>query len=178
MSLEKWLEGEDKKAERKKRQELFQKLPDEEKTELKKKGIQKLVKKETESSTEAEETSDILSDIIDFKNWLDSRTYLKGDLDKAEVWIGNLYKKFNPPNLSESIEEDLENKIKLKNKFREIPLEFLDEKTRIALNKRLRGMKRTGSDNYYLRKLQTEIKKKLKEAEYYHSLKKILNTFK
>jgi len=60
--------------------------------------------------------------------------------------------------------------------FRTIPPTFLDEKTRIAINKKLNGTKRTSSDNYYLRKLQSLIREKLNEAEYYELLKSILDS--
>ena len=58
--------------------------------------------------------------------------------------------------------------------FRKIPANFLDEKTRIAINKKLHGQKRTNSDNYYLRKLKAEIKEKLYEASYFEILKAII----
>jgi hypothetical protein len=62
------------------------------------------------------------------------------------------------------------------NSYKSIPVKFLDEKTRIALNKKLRGMKRTNSDNYYLRKLKIIVKEKLKDAEYYNILRDILES--
>ena len=65
-------------------------------------------------------------------------------------------------------------KSELCNQFKKIPHNFLDEKTRVAINKKMRGTKRTNSDNYYLRKLKTMVQEKLKEASYYEILKKIL----
>ena len=60
--------------------------------------------------------------------------------------------------------------------FRTIPPTFLDEKTRIAINKKLNGTKRTSSDNYYLRKLKSLVREKLDEASYYELLKTILDS--
>ncbi len=59
-------------------------------------------------------------------------------------------------------------------KYKEIPPQFLDEKIRIALNKLIHGIKRTNSDNYYIRKLKKILKEKLKEAEYYDILNKLI----
>jgi hypothetical protein len=64
----------------------------------------------------------------------------------------------------------------LVNSYKTIPVKFLDEKTRIALNKKLKGITRTNSDNYYLRKLKNIIKEKLKDAEYYNILRDILES--
>jgi len=44
------------------------------------------------------------------------------------------------------------------------------------LNKKLKGIKRTNSDNYYLRKLKIIIKEKLKDAEYYNIIRDILES--
>ncbi|GAH14295.1 unnamed protein product, partial [marine sediment metagenome] len=43
-----------------------------------------------------------------------------------------------------------------------------------AKNKKLKGMNKTNSDNYYLRKLKSIVREKLKEAEYYAILRDIL----
>ena len=67
-----------------------------------------------------------------------------------------------------------DNRMQLIQQFRKIPANFLDEKTRIAINKKLHGQKRTNSDNYYLRKLKAEIKEKLYEASYFEILKAII----
>jgi hypothetical protein len=40
----------------------------------------------------------------------------------------------------------------------------------------LRGVKRSNSDNYYLRKLKKHIGEKLNEAKYYEILKEILES--
>jgi len=74
-------------------------------------------------------------------------------------------------NIKESIKD---NRGQLIQQFRKIPFNFLDEKTRIAVNKKLHGQKRTNSDNYFLRKLKAEIKEKLHEASYFEILKAII----
>ena len=61
--------------------------------------------------------------------------------------------------------------------YKSIPPKFIDENTRIALNKKIRNMKRTNSDNYYLRKLKKIIQEKINEAKYYKCLEKILELF-
>jgi hypothetical protein len=58
--------------------------------------------------------------------------------------------------------------------YKKIPPNFLDEKIRIALNKKLYGGKKTSTDYYFLKKLKDNVDVKLKEAEYYEILKKIL----
>ncbi len=68
----------------------------------------------------------------------------------------------------------LNEKKKLIEKYKEIPPKFLDEKIRVAINKLIHGAKRTNSDNYYIRKLKSTLKEKLKEAEYYDILDKLI----
>ena len=59
--------------------------------------------------------------------------------------------------------------------FRKIPVDFLDEQTRLAVIKKLRNTKRTNSDNYFLRKLKLVVEIKIIEAKYYRILKRILD---
>ena len=99
---------------------------------------------------------------------------MKGDLDKIEAWINNLYLKLGSEANEISNEEKKSIKSQLKEEFKQIPVNFLDEKTRIALNKKLNGTKKTSSDAYYLRKLKSLIQEKLKEAKYYETLRKIV----
>ena len=111
-----------------------------------------------------------------FQKWLSKRTYIKGDLDNIETWIKNLYGKIQLETLQEEkTEKKLEGK-SLIEQFKRIPPKFLDEKTRIAINKKLHGRKKTSSDSYYLRKLKTIILEKLKEATYYEMLRNILES--
>jgi hypothetical protein len=177
MSIDKWLSKKDSKEEEKRREKAFKSLSEGEVKELKKKKIRNIVEKEDQKSAESLESDKFMQEILEFKGWLNQRTYLKGDIDKIETWISNLYS---------TIRYEAENKAKLissndkKNiieNYKKIPPKFLEEKTRIALNKRIYGTQRTNSDNYYLRKLKKEIQDKLIEARYYEILDKLLKIF-
>ncbi|MFX1498611.1 MAG: hypothetical protein ACFFBH_13890 [Promethearchaeota archaeon] len=170
MSIKKWLEDEKIGEAKKRREEKYNKLSKTDQNQLKKKKVQDLVKRDDKDKNNSPK-SDFLNDIIKFNDWLNQRNYIKGDIDKIEIWIRNLYSK-----LALDIESTLqgtEDK-KLKEQYKQIPPTFLDEKTRIAISKKLRNVSRTSSDSYYLRKLNQIIKEKLKEAEYYEILRKIL----
>ncbi len=173
MSIDKWLSEKDLKEEKIKRERAFKRLTKEEVQELKKKKIRDIAKKEEQKNNQDSEDEKFLHKIIEFREWLNQRTYLKGDIEKIETWIKNLYLtiKFEIKQKPNSI--DYEVKKKLIEKYKEIPPKFLDEKTRIALNKRIHGTTRTSSDNYYLRKLKNNISEKLKEAKYYEILDKL-----
>lgn len=173
MSIDKWLDDEDSKEERIRRDQAFKRLSKEEVQDLKKKKIRDMVQKDIEKSTEISERDKFLQEIIEFKDWLSQRTYLKGDFDKIETWIKILYSSINLESERKkkiAIHDDKKNLI---NKYKEIPPNFLDEKTRIAINKLIHGAKRTNSDNYYIRKLKNHLKEKLKEAEYFSILDKL-----
>ncbi|TXT58737.1 MAG: hypothetical protein BAJALOKI2v1_310025 [Promethearchaeota archaeon] len=58
--------------------------------------------------------------------------------------------------------------------FQRIPPKFLEEKVRIAINKKIRGAELNNSDQYYLRKIEKECEKKVKELKYYKLLRSIL----
>jgi len=165
MSIKKWLEDEKIGEERKRREEKYSKLSKTEQTELKKKKIQQIVQKEKK---DANSKSEFLNEVLKFNDWLNQRNYIKGDIDKIETWIRNLYKRLT------SDTDNVQNDKGLKKAYNQIPANFIDEKTRIALNKKLRKVSRTSSDNYYLRKLNNTIKERLKEAEYYEILRKLL----
>ena len=172
MALNKWLSDPEIEERRKKKKEMYNALPDQQIQELKKESIRKIVKEEKEEVPTEDFSDNILNDVIEFKNWVDSRTYLKGDLEKIETWIKFLYKKMvsinkvlNKDNYDRDLVED----------FRKIPVEFLDEQTRFAVIKKLRNTKRTNSDNYFLRKLKMVVEIKLIEAKYYKILKSILD---
>jgi len=171
MSIDKWLNEKYSKEERIKREKAFKKLTRDEVQRLKKKKIRDMVKKEASENSEIDK---LLNQIIEFKNWLNQRTYLKGDLEKIEIWIKNLNSIVSLS--SERIEKLSSNneKKKIIEKYKEIPPKFLDEKVRIAINKLIHGTKRTNSDNYYIRKLKSLLKEKLKEAEYYDILDKLI----
>jgi len=172
MALNKWLSDPEIEERRKKKEEMYNALPDQQIQELKKESIRKIVQEEKEEVPTEDFSDNILNDVIEFKNWVDSRTYLKGDTEKIETWIKILYKKMvsinkvlNKDNYDQDLVED----------FRKIPVDFLDEQTRLAVIKKLRNTKRTNSDNYFLRKLKMIVEIKLIEAKYYKILKSILD---
>jgi len=172
MALNKWLSDPEIEEMRKKKEEMYNALPDQQIQELKKESIRKIVQEDKEEVPTEDFSDNILNDVIEFKNWVDSRTYLKGDTEKIETWIKILYKKMvsinkvlNKDNYDQDLVED----------FRKIPVDFLDEQTRLAVIKKLRNTKRTNSDNYFLRKLKIIVETKLIEAKYYKILKSILD---
>ena len=173
MSIDKWFTKDKSKEERERSEKIFKTLSEVEVQNLKKKSVRDLMQKKSKIKEVNGKPDDFLSYIIEFKDWLNQRTYLKGDIDKIEIWIKNLNKKLDYENTQGLMAKN--NVItQLGNQLKKIPHNFLDEKTRIAINKKMRGTKRTNSDNYYLRKLKTMVQEKLKEASYYEILKKIL----
>ena len=176
MSLHKWFDDEETKERRKKRDELYNSLPNEKVQDLKKKSIRKVMKdtpaKKDPIDLSNKKSSDFIQDVIEFKEWLDSRTYLKGDSNRIETWIRILYNKIESASKELNAEDERERLIE---EFRRIPPDLLEEKTRIALNKKLRGAKRESSDYYYLRKLKLDVDNILIQAKYYETLKKILD---
>jgi hypothetical protein len=171
LSIDKWLSDKDSEEEKMKREEIFKNLSLEKKLELKKKKINEIVNKKAKEQFKNEKKYDFLKDILLFKDWLNNRTYLKGDINKIETWIENIYTKIKRVQIFEANQNK---KNELIDSYKKIPPDFLDEKTRIALNKKLKGIKRTSSDNYYLRKLRNNIQDKLQQAKYYEILDKLL----
>jgi len=173
MSIDKWLNETDSKEERIKREKVFKQLTKEEVQELKKKKIRNIVKKNEQKMSTQSERENLLQKVLEFKDWLHQRTYLKGDIDKIEMWIKILYSivAYESEQKKKSI---LHNEKKsLIKKYKEFPPVFLDEKTRVAINKLINGTMRTSSDNYYLRKIKKNLKEKLEEAQYYKILDKL-----
>jgi len=176
MSMDKWLDDDETKENKKKRDEIYSSLSNEEKNNLSKQKIRELIKKDEISNSFDESRKDFLTKVLEFKDWLDNRSYIKGDIERIQTWVENLYSmidasiNFQNKTMLNNGEETLINS------YKSIPVQFLDEKTRIALNKKLKGMKRTNSDIYYLRKLKNIIKEKLKDAEYYNILRDILES--
>jgi len=173
--MDKWLDDKDTAEEKKLREDTYAKLSKEERKDLKVQKIRKIVQKNENASNKNDKRTEFLNSVIEFKDWLINRSYLKGDLERIETWVANLY-----IILTASLEQQKEasgefGKKNLINNYRSIPVKFLDEKTSIALNKKLRGIKKTNSDNYYLRKLKNLVKEKIKEAEYYEILREILD---
>ncbi|MEE9378426.1 MAG: hypothetical protein V3V33_10365 [Candidatus Lokiarchaeia archaeon] len=177
MSIDKWLNEKDSKEERIRREKAFKSLSTQEVKDLKKKKIRDMVQKDDQKINEVSEREKFIDNIIEFKNWLNQRTYLKGDLANIETWIKNLYSIVKYDHELEVKSTNYSEKRKFIEKYKEIPPQFLDEKTRVALNKLIHGTTRTNSDNYYLRKLKNILKEKLKEAEYYEILDRIFRIF-
>ena len=173
MSIYRWFDNEETKEGRKKKEELYDSLAKEEKQELKKKSIKKVINNNgvEPEGDKKNESNGFIQDIIAFKDWLDARTYLKGDLDRIETWIKVLYKKIETYSKDINKENERETLIE---EFRKLPPEFLEEKSRIAINKKLRGVKTNSSDNYYLRKLKLEVDSKLADAQYYKVIKRVI----
>ncbi len=172
MSIDKWISDKDSKEEELRREKLFKTLPQEKVQELKKRKIRDLTEKEKLKADLNTKKEDFLSNILEFKDWLNQRNYLKGDLDKIETWVINLYKTVEFE--QESRLSLISDRKQLIDKYKRIPPKFLDEKTRVAINKKLYNSKKTSSDYYILRKLKETVNEKLKEAEYYHILRIIL----
>jgi len=175
MSIDRWLSEKDSKEEKIKREQAYNKLSEEEVQDLKKKKVRDIVQKKTSENILSPKKNDFLDEIIKFNNWLNQRTYLKGDMDKIEMWIKNLYFKMSSEAAHESSQIDNNEKRKIINEYKKIPPQLLDEKIRIALNKKIHGRKKTSSDSYYLRKLKAIVQNKLLEAKYYEILNKIIN---
>jgi hypothetical protein len=173
MSIDKWLSDDSSKEEKIKREEAFKQLSKGEVQDLKKKKIRDIIEKEKQKLAKTSENDKFLQSILELKEWLNTRTYIKGDIEKIETRISNLYLIIQS-NKRKMGDDD---KKLLIEDYKSIPPKFIDENTRIALNKKIRNMKRTNSDNYYLRKLKKIIQEKLNEAKYYKYLEKILELF-
>ncbi len=176
MSIEKWLDDEATIEERKKREEIYKSLSKEEKRDLKQQKARDLAQKVKQKDIISEERRDLLTKVIEFKDWLDNRTYIKGDIERIETWIENLYLLLRESLDNQNSHNSEDGRKSIIQDYKSIPVNFLDEKTRIALNKKLKSMKKTNSDNYYLRKLKSTVREKLKEAEYYEILRAILES--
>lgn len=177
MSMDKWLSA--KNSVQKEDKDDIP-ISEEKMEELKKKTIRQLLNgknsnKKSASASKSHESNQedgFFSYFLQFKDWLDGRTYLKGDMDKIEVWIKNLYHKIETQNTIDQ-EPQLNNK-KIKAMYKEIPPDFLEDGIRIALNQKINGRTLTNSNKYYLKKVKSLILDKLKEAEHYETLKQIL----
>ena len=168
MSIDKWLVDEKMELKKKLRDQKFQSLPIEEKEKLKKKQIREILKEE--NSNLNENSGKFFNHVIKFKDWINNRNYLRGDIQKIEVWIRNLNEILN-------LEHEEQNKLDkpdLKELYKIIPPDFLDDKYRMIMYKKLNLKRLDNSDRYYLKKLKILIKKKLTEAQYYEILNRIL----
>jgi len=142
MSIDRWLSEKDSKEEKIKREQAYNKLSEEEVQDLKKKKVRDIVQKKTSENILSPKKNDFLDEIIKFNNWLNQRTYLKGDMDKIEMWIKNLYFKMSSEAAHESSQIDNNEKRKIINEYKKIPPQLLDEKIRIALNKKIQVEKK------------------------------------
>ncbi|MBY9011425.1 MAG: hypothetical protein KGD70_03535 [Candidatus Lokiarchaeota archaeon] len=176
MSIEKWLDDEATIEERKKREEIYKSLSKEEKNDLKQQKARDLAQRAKEKGIISDERKDLLNKVIEFKDWLDIRTYIKGDIERIETWIETLYILLRESLENQDNHDNEDGKKGMIDDYKSIPVDFLDEKTRIALNKKLRGMKKTNSDNYYLRKLKTIVREKINDVKYYYILRDILES--
>jgi len=176
MSIEKWLDDEATIEERKKREEIYKSLSKEEKNDLKQQKARDLAQRAKEKEIISDERKDLLNKVIEFKDWLDIRTYIKGDIERIETWIETLYILLRESLENQDNHDNEDGKKGMIEDYKSIPVDFLDEKTRIALNKKLRGMKKTNSDNYYLRKLKTIVREKINDVKYYYILRDILES--
>ncbi|MFX1489063.1 MAG: hypothetical protein ACFFBI_07940, partial [Promethearchaeota archaeon] len=135
MSIEKWLSDKDSKEEKIRREKAFKNLSEVEVKKLKKKKIRDIVQKTNQDLNEPYEKDNFLQKIIEFKEWLIQRSYLKGDIEKIETWIKNLYFEIQH---NSNQKENLNDRKSLIEEYKSIPPTFLDEKTRIAINKKIR----------------------------------------
>ena len=168
MSIDKWLMDEKLELKKKLRDQKFQSLPIEEKEKLKKKQIREILKEK--NSTQNENSGNFFDQVIKFKEWLNNRHYLKGDIQKIEVWIRNLNEILN----LENNENNKLEKSELKELYKTIPPDILDDKYRMIIYKKLNVKRLDNSDRYYLKKLKIHVQKKLTEARYYEILDRIL----
>ncbi|TXT61903.1 MAG: hypothetical protein BAJALOKI1v1_1080005 [Promethearchaeota archaeon] len=154
-------------------------LSEEERQELKKNVIKTIItdntNEETQDKNSVPENDYFLKKVVEFNAWLNARTYLKGDRTKIRTWIKNLYRILDEEEsqIGRNSIQKAQKKDLIK-KFRQIPPRLLEEKTRIALNKKLEGKSLTSSNSYYLKKLKKRIKEKIKVLKYYLLLRELL----
>lgn len=171
MSLNKWLDEDNSKNNKAKSKTKIISPFKEQKLKKIKESIKKSQKQESELK---DPINAFLSYVLEFKEFLNSRTYLRGDLDNLITWITNLnYKYKELINSNENLDtNDKKSNIEL---LKEIPPTFFDEKLTLTLKKYAYIDKLNNSDRYYLRKLKSLVKDQLKRARIYQIVDKILN---
>jgi len=171
MSLNKWLDEDNSKNNKAKSKTKIISPFKEQKLKKIKESIKKSQKQESELK---DPINAFISYVLEFKEFLNSRTYLRGDLDNLITWITNLnYKYKELINSNENLDtNDKESNIEL---LKEIPPTFFDEKLTLTLKKYAFIDKLNNSDRYYLRKLKSLVKDQLKRARIYQIVDKILN---
>ena len=140
MSIDKWIDDEDTIEEKKKREEIYNSLSKEEKKDLKQQKIRNLVQKSKEKELLSSKSKNLLDKVIEFKDWIENRTYIKGDIERIETWVENLNILLRESLESQTMQNKEERTKTVIQDYKSIPVNFLDEKTRIALNKKLKGM--------------------------------------
>lgn len=171
MSLNKWLDEDNSKNNKAKSKTKIISPFKEQKLKKIKESIKKSQKQESELK---DPINAFISYVLEFKEFLNSRTYLRGDLENLITWITNLnYKYKELINSNENLDtNDKESNIEL---LKEIPPTFFDEKLTLTLKKYAYIDKLNNSDRYYLRKLKSLVKDQLKRARIYQIVDKILN---
>ena len=99
-----------------------------------------MVQKNKEKEPLNSKSKNLLDKVIEFKDWIDNRTYIKGDIERIETWVENLNILLRESLESQTIQNKEERMKTVIQDYKSIPVNFLDEKTRIALNKKLKGI--------------------------------------
>lgn len=171
MSLNKWLENGVSTQKQGKPKEPTKLLIKNQKKNI----IKMIIKKQPESELKKKDSIDeFLSYILEFKDFLNSRTYLRGDLEKLINWITNLNYKYEEL-IQNNNSKDSKNNKSAQELLKEVPPKFLDEKLTITLKRFVNKSEINNSDRYYLRKLKNIISDKLKELKIYEFLDEILS---
>ncbi len=171
MALNKWLDEDNSKNNKAKSKTKIISPFKEQKLKIIKESIRKSQKQEIESKDPIDA---FISYVSDFKKFLNSRTYLRGDLDNLITWINNLNYKYKELfNSNENLNTN--NKTSNIELLLEIPPTFLDQKLTLILKKYAYKDKMNNSDRYYLRKLKSLVKDQLKRARIYQIVNQILN---
>ncbi len=171
MSLKKWLESGYSKSKGKKIEESVKPIT----KAQKKKAIKKITQtKEEKKKRNKDSIDEFLSHILEFKEFLNSRTYLRGDFDRIITWIRNINYKYEEL-LNQRKSSEIEVKKTKTELVKEIPPKFLDEKLSITLKKFVYKSDMNKSDKYYLGKLKKIVQNELKKGNIYQVLDKILN---
>lgn len=161
MGIDKWIEKNEEKDKSSEKNTPNKREKDNKMNrEQKIKKIREVLKNKPSKTPDAnldnknEYNDEFLDYMVEFKHWLNQRTYLKGDIHKLQTWVKNLYSKMEKPS-EDMLETELKDKkVQLKEDFKLIPPDLVEKKIRLAVSKKIHGRQRNSSDNYYLRKLK------------------------
>ena len=96
--MDKWLT--DKPPQKKEIMKKEDQIADEDLEKAKLEKLRELMGKKPKQVNETQNQNlgddDFLSSVSEFKQWLDQRTYLKGDIQQIETWIKILHRKLYP----------------------------------------------------------------------------------